>query len=120
MKTFTNITCFITLTNTFTRIACGNFLKHFLHFYSSNHLILYSHIKIHYYSSFVLNYIYLHLIYIYTHTIHAELKILFHLLPALNTFTLIYFILFGTCIQAYGLLMVLQLPPHLFTLTINE
>ena len=33
---------------------------------------------------------------IYTHPIHAKLKILFHLPLTLNTFTLIYFTLFGT------------------------
>ena len=41
-----------------------------------NHLILYTHTDIHQESIFTSNYIHFHLIYVYAHTIHVELKIL--------------------------------------------
>ena len=44
-----------------------------------NHLIICTHTDIHYDFIFALNYIHFHSIYIYTHTIHVALKILFHL-----------------------------------------
>ena len=47
--------------------------------------------------------------------IHAELKFFFHLPPdiKLNTFTFIFFTLFGTHNQAYGSSVSLQLATHL-------
>ena len=55
------------------------------HFYENpNHLVLYTHTNVYYGSIFALNYIHFHLIHIYNCKIHAELKILFHLLPTLN------------------------------------
>ena len=37
-----------------------------------------------------------------------------------NTFAFIFFTAFGTQTRAYGLLMVLELPPDLLTLTVNR
>ena len=50
------------------------------HFYKNlHHLILYTHFDIHHSFIFALSYIQFHLIYIYTHTIHAEVNIFFNL-----------------------------------------
>ena len=61
--------------------------------------------------------------YIYTDTIHAELKILLHFIHEikLNVLTLIVVTLFFTCfyIRAYASSIVLQLPPDLLKLTVN-
>ena len=84
---------------------------------NSNHLILYTHTDIHHDSIFVLNYIYFHLIYISTHTIHAEFKIYPDI--KLNTFRFKFFILFGTCTIVFGSSIVLQLPPYLLALRVN-
>ena len=51
---------------------------------NSNHVILYTHLDIHRGSIFALNYMYFYSMYIYPHTIHPELKILFHLPSTLN------------------------------------
>ena len=90
------------------------------HLYKNpNYIILYTHTDIHHGSIFALDYILFHLINIYTPTIHAELKILFYLPPTPNAVKFIFIILFGTNTRAYGSSIVLQLLPHLLTLTIN-
>ena len=86
---------------------------------NSNHLILCTHTEIHHYSIFALNYIHFHSIYIYTHAVHAESCFIFTCDIKLNTFTLIFFTLSEKHIQAYGLSIVLQIPPHLLTLTVE-
>ena len=49
------------------------------HFYMNpRHLIIYTHTYIYYYSVFDLNFIYIYLTHVYAHTVHVELKILFH------------------------------------------
>ena len=50
----------------------------------SKHLILYNHTNIHHGSIFNLDYIHFQSIHIYTHIIHAELNVSFHLLLLLN------------------------------------
>ena len=67
-----------------------------LHFYmKSNQVILYIHIGIYHDSIFTLTYIHFHSVYIYINTIHAEVKILFHLSLTLNQIVLhLYFLLF--------------------------
>ena len=74
-----NFTCLIKLTNT--RISIPYII---IFRKNSNHLIAYTHIDIHHYSIFLLNCIYFHSIYIYTHKIHPKLKIMFALPSALN------------------------------------
>ena len=59
-------------------------------------------------------------IYIYTHTLLAELKIVITSDIKINTFTLIFFTLFKTYIREYGSSIVLQFPTHLFKITVNE
>ena len=61
------------------------------------------------------NHIHFHLIYIYTHMIHAELKILFYLPLTLNT-CYIHIFLFWTKTRVYIWSIVLQLTPRLLTL----
>ena len=69
----------------------------------------YSHRQYHG-SVFAFNYIQFQSIYIYTHTIHAELKIMFRLSPTLiNTFTFIFFNSSGTDTREYRSSTVLQL-----------
>ena len=63
---------------------------------------LHSHTGIHHDLIFALNYIHFHLIHIYTHTAHVELKILFNLHWTLNTFAFIFFKLFEAHTRAYG------------------
>ena len=49
------------------------------HFYMNpRHLIIYTHTYIYYYSIFDLNFIYIYSTHVYAHTVHVELKILFH------------------------------------------
>ena len=51
---------------------------------NTNQLIWYTHMNYHHDSIFALNYIHFHPIYVYTHAIHVELKISFHLPLILN------------------------------------
>ena len=82
---------------------------HIFHLYKNfNHLILYTHTNIHHELIFALNYIHFHLIHIPTHSIHAEPKILFHLLLTLNQ----------TRLHPYCLLY-LEHIPWSSTLTVN-
>ena len=55
------------------------------HFYNkSNHQITYTQNDLYFDSIFALNDMHTYSVHIYTHTIHDELKILFHVLPLLN------------------------------------
>ena len=84
----------------------------YIHLYRKpNHLILHTHNDV----LFQLLITYFHLIYIYTHMIHAELKILFYLPLTLNT-CYIHIFLFWTKTRVYIWSIVLQLTPRLLTL----
>ena len=55
------------------------------HFYNySNYQITYTHNDLYYDSIFDLDDMHTCSVHVYTHTIHVELKILFHVLPLLN------------------------------------
>ena len=96
-KILAKFTCLFAL-----RITCTRNPNHLCK--NSNHLGLYTHSNINLYSIFAL-------IYIRFVSFTQGIK--------WNTFTFIFFTLFGTKTRAYGSSIVLQLPPHIVTIVVN-